>query len=285
MRDIYTSSVLLQTESVKVPPFADSVSEGDVKFTVKVGDFVKADEVVMEIETDKTTVGVPAPFGGVIEKILVSDGDTVKAGQELFVIKKADGGSAPAAKPAAAAPPPPAAAPPPAPKPAAAAPPPPPAAAAPPPPPPAAAAAPPPPPPRPAAPAAKIPVAAIKPAQGIESANVKVPPADYSREITGTRTEQRVKMSRMRIKISSRLKDAQNTNAMLTTFNEIDMSGAMEFRKANLDAFVKKYGIKFGFMSIFTKASAYALQDQPVVNAVIEGNVSILYCLVTGGYR
>lgn len=280
MRDIYTSSVLLQSESVKVPPFADSVSEGDVKFTVKVGDYVKPDEVVMEIETDKTTVGVPAPFGGVIEKILVSDGDTVKAGQELFVLKKAEGGPAPAAKPAAAAAPPPpppaakpaAAAPPPAAKPAAAAPPPAPAAAAPA---PAAAAAPPPPPARPAAPAAQIPVAAIRHAQGIENANVKVPPADYSREITGTRTEQRVKMSRMRLKISSRLKDAQNTNAMLTTFNEIDMSGAMEFRKGNLDAFVKKYGIKFGFMSIFTKASAYALQDQPVVNAVIEGNVSI----------
>lgn len=279
MRDIYTSSVLLQTESVKVPPFADSVSEGDVKFTVKVGDFVKADDVVMEIETDKTTVGVPAPFGGVIEKILVSDGDTVKSGQELFILKKAEGGAAPAAKPAAAAAPPP----PPAAKPAAAAPPPPPAAAAPPKPAPAAAAAPPPPPARPAAPAAQIPVTAIKHAQGIESANVKVPPADYSREITGTRTEQRVKMSRMRQKISSRLKDAQNTNAMLTTFNEIDMSGAMEFRKANLDAFVKKYGIKFGFMSIFTKASAYALQDQPVVNAVIDGNVSIFFvCCVSG---
>lgn len=280
MRDIYTSSVLLQSESVKVPPFADSVSEGDVKFTVKVGDYVKPDEVVMEIETDKTTVGVPAPFGGVIEKILVSDGDTVKAGQELFILKKAEGGAAPAAKPAAAAaaPPPP----PPAAKPAAAAPPPPPKpAAAAPPPAPAAAAAPPPPPARPAAPAAKIPVAAIRHAQGIEAANVKVPPADYSREITGTRTEQRVKMSRMRIKISSRLKDAQNTNAMLTTFNEIDMSGAMEFRKANLDTFVKKYGIKFGFMSIFTKASAYALQDQPVVNAVIEGNVSIIF--LSGG--
>lgn len=276
MRDIYTSSALLQTESVKVPPFADSVSEGDVKFTVKVGDFVKADDVVMEIETDKTTVGVPAPFGGVIEKILVSDGDTVKAGQELFLLKKAEGGAAPAAKPAAAAAPPP---PPPAAKPAAAAPPPPKPAAAAPPQAPAAAAAPPPPPARPAAPAAQIPVAAIRHAQGIESASVKVPPADYSREITGTRTEQRIKMSRMRQKISSRLKDAQNTNAMLTTFNEIDMSGAMEFRKANLDAFVKKYGIKFGFMSIFTKASAYALQDQPVVNAVIEGNVSIFYLL------
>jgi len=101
-------------------------------------------------------------------------------------------------------------------------------------------------------------------------ASVKVPPTDYSREITGTRTEQRVKMNRMRLKIASRLKEAQNVNAMLTTFNEIDMSAAMEFRKAHLDAFVKKFGTKLGFMSIFTKASAYALQDQPVLNAVID---------------
>lgn len=101
-----------------------------------------------------------------------------------------------------------------------------------------------------------------------------MPPADYTKEITGTRTEQRVKMNRMRLKIASRLKEAQNTNAMLTTFNEIDMSYIMEFRKLHLEAFVKKYGIKLGFMSAFAKATAYALQDQPTVNAVIEDNVS-----------
>lgn len=272
-RQIHLSGAFFQTEVVKVPPFADSVSEGDVKFTCKVGDYVKTDQVVMEIETDKTTVGVPAPYGGVIEAILVADGDTVKAGQELFKLKKAEGGPEPAAaapKAEAAKPPPP-----------------PPAAAAPPPPPPPVmpptqplATPPPPPPPPPpasaAAPAAQIPVAAIRHAQGISQATVKVPPADYTREITGTRTEQRVKMNRMRLKIAQRLKDAQNTNAMLTTFNEIDMSTAMEFRKANLEAFQKKYGIKIGFMSIFAKASAYALQDQPVVNAVIDGN-EIIY--------
>lgn len=273
--EIHLSGAFLQTENIKVPAFADSVSEGDVKFTCKVGDFVKQDQVVMEVETDKTAVPVPAPFGGVIEAIHVKDGDTVKAGQQLFTLRKAEGGpataSAPAPKAAAAPPPPPkpapaAAKPPPPPPPAAARPPPPPAAARPPPPPS------PPPSPKPAAPAASIPVAAIRHAQGISEPTVKVPPADYTREITGTRTEQRVKMNRMRQKIAQRLKDAQNTNAMLTTFNEIDMSSAMEFRKANLEAFQKKYGIKIGFMSIFTKASAYALQDQPVVNAVIEGN-------------
>jgi 2-oxoglutarate dehydrogenase E2 component (dihydrolipoamide succinyltransferase) len=176
---------------------------------------VAVDEVVMEIETDKTTVAVPAPGSGVIEEIYVADGDTVKSGQQLFKMKIT--GEAPAAKaaaPAQAAAPQAAAPPPPPPKPAAA--------AAPPPPPPAAA-APPPSPPKPSAPAAKIPVAAIRHAQAIEAATVKLPPADYTKEITGTRTEQRVKMNRMRLKIASRLKEAQNTNAMLTTFNEIDM--------------------------------------------------------------
>lgn len=249
---------------IKVPPFADSVSEGDVRFTCKIGDEVQVDQNVMEIETDKTTVGVPTPVSGVIEEIFVKDGDTVKAGQDLFKIKAGPVSGKAAAPAKAAEPPKPVqSAPPPAPKPAAAAPPPPP-------PPPTPRATPPPPPPRPQAPASSVPIAAIRHAQAVE-ASVKVPPADYSREITGTRTEQRVKMNRMRLKIASRLKDAQNTNAMLTTFNEIDMSSIMEFRKAHLDAFVKKYGIKLGFMSVFSKAAAYALQDQPVINAVIDG--------------
>lgn len=105
---------------------------------------------------------------------------------------------------------------------------------------------------------------------------MKVPPTDYSKEIAGTRTEQRVKMNRMRQRIAQRLKDAQNTNAMLTTFNEVDMSHIMAFRKKNLDAFTKKHGIKLGLMSPFVKAAANALMDQPVVNAVIEEN-EIIY--------
>ncbi|XP_037731319.1 dihydrolipoyllysine-residue succinyltransferase component of 2-oxoglutarate dehydrogenase complex, mitochondrial [Drosophila subpulchrella] len=257
---IHTTSSLWSEQTVNVPPFADSIAEGDIKFTCKVGDSFAADEAVMEIETDKTTVAVPAPFAGSLTDILVKDGDTVKPGQALFKIKP---GAAPAkaAAPAAAAPAPAPAAPKAAPAPAAAAP-----KAAPA---PAAAAAKPPPPPPKAAPRPPpaAPVAALKPAV----AQVKVPPADGSRQILGTRSEQRVKMNRMRQKIAARLKDAQNTCAMLTTFNEIDMSYAMNFRKQNLEAFVKKYGIKFGFMSIFSKASAYALQDQPVVNAVIDG--------------
>ncbi|XP_068156979.1 dihydrolipoyllysine-residue succinyltransferase component of 2-oxoglutarate dehydrogenase complex, mitochondrial [Drosophila tropicalis] len=264
-QSFHTTTSMWSEQTIKVPPFADSIAEGDIKFTCKEGDSFGADEAVMEIETDKTTVPVPAPFAGTVTAILVKDGDTVKPGQELFKMKP---GAAPA-KPAggAAAPAPAAPKPEPA-KPVAAAAPAAPAKAAPPPPPPAAAARPPPPPPA-AAPraAAPSPIAAVKPSV----AQVKLPPADGSRQILGTRSEQRVKMNRMRQKIAARLKDAQNTCAMLTTFNEIDMSYAMDFRKQNLEAFTKKYGIKLGFMSIFSKASAYALQDQPVVNAVIDG--------------
>lgn len=126
-------------------------------------------------------------------------------------------------------------------------------------------------PPSPQGPAVSIPVTTIKPAQALEAAKVQLPPDDYTREITGTRTEQRVKMNRMRMRIAERLKEAQNTNAMLTTFNEIDMSRIMEFRKLHQENFTKKYGLKLGFMSPFIAASAYALKDQPVVNAVIDG--------------
>jgi len=104
---------------------------------------------------------------------------------------------------------------------------------------------------------------------------VRLPPQDPTTEIAGTRSEHRVKMNRMRLKIAARLKEAQNTNAMLTTFNELDMSGIMELRKTNQDAFVKRHGIKMGFMSAFVKASAYALQKQPTVNAVIDGQDTV----------
>merc|ERR1712037_872793 len=100
---------------------------------------------------------------------------------------------------------------------------------------------------------------------------LRMPPADPTTEIAGTRSEHRVKMNRMRMKIASRLKEAQNTNAMLTTFNELDMSAIMQLRKENQDAFTKRHGLKLGFMSAFVKASAYALTQSPTVNAVIDG--------------
>lgn len=264
IRYLSTSPVLKDSKVVSVPTFPDSVSEGDVKLDKKIGDSVGIDEVVMEIETDKTALPVTSPINGVIEEIFVKNGETVKYGKELFKVKLSTGAPAPKA-PAADAPKPQAAAPAP-PKPTA-----PPAAAA-----PSPVAAPRPAAQVPAKPVASIPVAAIRHAQSLEAATVKVPPSDPTKEITGTRSEQRVKMNRMRLKIAERLKLAQNVNAMLTTFNEVDMSHIMEFRKSNLDSFIKKYGIKLGFMSAFIKASAYALQDQPIVNAVIDGQ-DIIY--------
>merc|ERR1739848_842136 len=129
----------------------------------------------------------------------------------------------------------------------------------------------------PPGPAATTPVAAIRPTppppvDAVGAAPiVRMPPADPTKEIAGTRSEHRVKMNRMRMKIASRLKEAQNTNAMLTTFNELDMSAIMQLRKESQDAFVKRHGIKLGFMSAFVKAAAYSLTQQPTVNAVIDG--------------
>ncbi|XP_018394725.1 PREDICTED: dihydrolipoyllysine-residue succinyltransferase component of 2-oxoglutarate dehydrogenase complex, mitochondrial [Cyphomyrmex costatus] len=270
-RHIHATSALWEIREVVVPPFAESVSEGDVRWEKKVGDQVKEDDVLCEIETDKTSVPVPSPGPGVIKELFVKDGDTVKPGQKLCTIDIGATGGA-AAAPAEKTPQPSAAAPAKESKPVATPPPPTPSSAAPPVsrpaapiPPPAAE------PPPPQAPTASMPVAAIKHAQSLEGAKVQLPPADYTREIIGTRTEQRVKMNRMRLRIAERLKDAQNTNAMLTTFNEIDMSRIIEFRKTHQESFTKKYGIKLGFMSPFVAASAYALKDQPVVNAVIDG--------------
>ncbi|XP_046433275.1 dihydrolipoyllysine-residue succinyltransferase component of 2-oxoglutarate dehydrogenase complex, mitochondrial [Neodiprion pinetum] len=276
VRHIRSTSSLWELKDVTVPPFAESVSEGDVRWDKKAGDQVKEDDVLCEIETDKTSVPVPTPVSGVIKEIFAKDGDTVKAGQKLCSIDVgASGGAAPAAAKADAPKPTPPPPPPPSPAAAApkpAAPTPQPTQVTPPPPPPKPTTPPASRPPTPQAPTASMPVAAIKHAQSLEGARVQLPPEDYSREIIGTRTEQRVKMNRMRLRIAERLKDAQNTNAMLTTFNEIDMSQIMEFRKANQEMFMKKYGLKLGFMSAFIAASSYALKDQPVVNAVIDGN-------------
>merc|ERR1712032_1757859 len=247
-RSIFTTRVL--GEEVKVivcPAFADSISEGDIRWEKAVGDSVSEDEVLCEIETDKTSVPVPSPGSGVITELLVEDGSTVQPGVQLLKIQLGPGGAKPAAAPAAAAPA-------------------------------AAAAPPPPPPPRPAAPlAARPPPPPMPPKAPAAGAApvLRMPPADPTTEIAGTRSEHRVKMNRMRMKIASRLKEAQNTNAMLTTFNELDMSAIIQLRKDNQDAFVKKHGIKMGFMSAFVKASAYALTKQPTVNAVIEGQGTI----------
>merc|ERR1711979_151638 len=226
-RSIFTTRVLGDEVKVIVcPAFADSISEGDIRWEKAVGDSVTEDEVLCEIETDKTSVPVPSPAAGVIEELLVEDGSTVAPGAKLLKLKVGAGG-APSA----------------------------------------------PPPPKPAAPMASRPPPAPMPPRPTAGAApvVRLPPADPTTEIAGTRSEHRVKMNRMRMKIASRLKEAQNTNAMLTTFNELDMSNIMQLRKENQDAFVKRHGLKLGFMSAFFKASAYALQQNPTVNAVIDG--------------
>merc|ERR1712115_601849 len=259
-RSLYTSQVLREVTVVVCPAFADSISEGDIRWEKAVGDSVSEDEVLCEIETDKTSVPVPSPGSGVIEALHVEDGSTVQPGTKLLTLKLGPGGAKPAAAAAAPAP-------------AAAAAPPPPAPAAPLP------TTAPPPPPKPAAPMSARPPPPPMPAKKAPAPGaspvIRMPPADPTTEIAGTRSEHRVKLNRMRLKIASRLKDAQNTNAMLTTFNELDMSAIMQLRKENQDAFVKKHGIKMGFMSAFVKASAYALTKQPTVNAVIDGGDTV----------
>ena len=183
-----TQDLLLQVKVVVCPAFADSISEGDIRWEKAVGDSVSEDEVLCEIETDKTSVPVPSPGSGVITELLVEDGSTVQPGAQLLKIQLGPGGAKPAAAPAAAAPAPAAAAPPPPPPPAAA-----PAA-------PAAAAAPipttpPPPPPRPAAPlAARPPPPPMPPKAPAAGAApvLRMPPADPTTEIAGTRSEHRL---------------------------------------------------------------------------------------------
>ncbi|XP_029317127.1 dihydrolipoyllysine-residue succinyltransferase component of 2-oxoglutarate dehydrogenase complex, mitochondrial [Cottoperca gobio] len=237
--------------TVKTPAFAESVTEGDVRWEKAVGDSVSEDEVVCEIETDKTSVQVPSPASGVIVELLVPDGGKVEGGTALFTLRKgAVAPKAAEAPEAAAAPPPPSAAPPP--------------------PPPPSAVGPipttmPPVPPVPAHAMDTKPVSAIK-----LTAAPAAPAAQADGATKGARTESRVKMNRMRLRIAQRLKEAQNTCAMLTTFNEVDMSNLSELRKTYKDAFLKKHNVKLGFMSAFVKAAAYALADQPSVNAVID---------------
>ncbi|XP_078418281.1 dihydrolipoyllysine-residue succinyltransferase component of 2-oxoglutarate dehydrogenase complex, mitochondrial isoform X1 [Cetorhinus maximus] len=248
IRHFRTSAVFNDVLTVNTPAFAESVTEGDVRWEKAVGDTVIEDEVVCEIETDKTSVQVPAPHTGVIEELLVPDGGKVEGGTPLFKLRKTEAG---AAKPKPAATP--------TPKPEAAAPPPPPPATT-------AGAIPttmPPVPPVNMQAMDSKPVSAVKPTVGHLA-----PASDVG--VKGVRSEHRVKMNRMRLRIAQRLKEAQNTCAMLTTFNEIDMSNIQEMRTLHKETFLKKHNMKLGFMSAFVKASSFALQNQPVVNAVID---------------
>ena len=268
---------------IRVPTLGESVTEATIgRWFKKAGDPVAVDEPLVELETDKVTIEVPAPSAGTLGDIVAKDGETVAVGALLGQIN--DGAAGAAAKPAAA--PAKAAAP--------AAPPPPAAAAA-----PAAAAQKAPPTDAPLAPsvrkisaesgidAATVPgsgkdgrvtkgdmLAAIEKAasaptpihQPAAAVQVRAPsPADDAAR------EERVKMTRLRQTIARRLKEVQNTAAMLTTFNEVDMSHIMAMRTQYKDVFEKKHGSKLGFMGFFTKACVQALKDIPAANAEIDG--------------
>ncbi|CAK5089499.1 unnamed protein product [Meloidogyne enterolobii] len=258
----YRFTSILGGEVVEVsgPAFAESISEGDIRWQKKIGDFVKADELVAEIETDKTSVEVPAPFAGKIVEFLVEDGAKVIAKQKIYKMEKgAEGGAAaesPKEKPEVKKEPEEKQAeqkPSDAPK------------------------KPPPVPELPKEPMESKHVSEIKPKVVPPiSQQQAFQPRDSTGIIGGNRSETRVKMNRMRQRIAERLKEAQNTNAMLTTFNEIDLFNVMQMRKKYQESFTKKHGVKLGLMSPFVRASAIALQEQPVVNAVIDGE-EILY--------
>jgi 2-oxoglutarate dehydrogenase E2 component (dihydrolipoamide succinyltransferase) len=264
---------------IRVPTLGESVTEATIgRWFKKPGEPVAVDEPLVELETDKVTIEVPAPSAGTLGDIIAKDGETVAVGALLGQIN--DGVAASATKPAAApaksappSPPPPAAAPAPSAKASPAD--------------------------TPLAPsvrklsaesgidAATVPgsgkdgrvtkgdmLAAIEKAasaptpvnQPAAAVQVRAPsPADDAAR------EERVKMTRLRQTIARRLKDVQNTAAMLTTFNEIDMSHIMAMRAQYKDFFEKKHGIKLGFMGFFTKACVQALKDIPAVNAEIDG--------------
>jgi 2-oxoglutarate dehydrogenase E2 component (dihydrolipoamide succinyltransferase) len=269
---------------IRVPTLGESVTEATIgRWFKHAGDSVTVDEPLVELETDKVTIEVPAPAAGVLSEILVKDGETVAPGALLGQIKEGAGAPAkPVAAPAAAALPP--------------------AKPAPPPPQPA---------PTPAAPktapadaplapsvrklaaesgvsaatvqgsgkdgrvtkgdmldaiarAVQTPTPVAQPAAAVQ-ARAPSPPDDAARE-------ERVRMSRLRQTIARRLKEAQNTAAMLTTFNEVDMTSVMALRAEYKDLFEKKHGAKLGFMSLFVRACVQALKDIPAVNAEIDGS-------------
>ena len=271
---------------VKVPQLSESVAEATMlTWKKKAGEAVAVDEILIEIETDKVVLEVPAPAAGVLSEIVQGDGATVVA--EQLIARIDTEGKAGAAAPATAAP-----------------------AAA-----PATAAA-------PAAagataggskgdvamPAAaklladnNLPVSAVagtgkdgrvtkgdvlsavaggaaKAAVATSAIPTGVPTkalpqvaAPAARHDLGDRPEQRVPMSRLRARVAERLLQSQSTNAILTTFNEVNMAPVMEMRKKFQDAFTKEHGVKIGFMSFFVKAAVHALKKFPVLNASVDG--------------
>ena len=244
---------------VMVPTLGESVTEATVSvWFKKVGDTVAQDEMLCELETDKVSVEVPSPAAGVLAEITAAEGSTVEANAKLGVISGSGAAAAPAAAPAADA-----------------------------------------------APAAASKDIANAPSAekamteaGLSAANVagtgrdgRIMKDDVARAVAAAAAapaptpaaphapvaandaarEERVKMTRLRQTIAKRLKDSQNTAAMLTTYNEVDMGEVMALRSQYKDQFEKKHGVRLGFMSFFTKACCHALKEVPEVNAEIDG--------------
>ncbi len=254
---------------VRVPASGESVTEADIgEWLKKEGDAVTADEPIVSLETDKAAMDVPAPVSGVLKKIAAKQGDTVEVGALLAVIEKgasakANGAATPSAsssdnrpsprdvaasgqsvaesrdKPLSPAP-------------------------------------------RRVAAERGVDTSSIagtgkdgRVTKGdVLSAKVKTPatPSAPSAPRDPGAREERVKMSRLRQTIARRLKESQDNAAMLTTFNDVDMSAVMDLRKQYKELFEKKHGIKLGFMSLFTKACVHALKEVPDVNAEIDGD-------------
>jgi len=243
---------------VKIPEVGESISEGTiVSWLVAVGDAVSVDQPLLELETDKVTAEVPSPIGGVVTELLFDEGADVQIGAVVARIDETQAGAvaAPEAAPEAA--------------------------------------------PAAAGSSAMPPLPAARRAAaeaGVDPADVagtgvrgQVRKEDVQRHVAapaapaapvappvepgaGARGVRRVKMTRMRRAIATHLKNTQNTAAMLTTFNEVDMSAVMALRSEYKDAFLKRHGVKLGFMSFFLKAAVEALKEFPAVNGYVDGD-------------
>ncbi|XVF27900.1 hypothetical protein REPUB_Repub14bG0149100 [Reevesia pubescens] len=227
-----------------VPFMGESITDGTLaNFLKQPGDRVEVDEPIAQIETDKVTIDVSSPEAGIIEQLVAKVGDTVEPGTKIAVISKSGGVThvAPSEE-------------------------------------------------KPSKAASELSPAKTKKVE-TEKAKAKtapskekpkapsLPPSKLSAkepQLPPKERERRVPMTRLRKRVATRLKDSQNTFAMLTTFNEVDMTNLMKLRSDYKDAFVEKHGVKLGLMSGFVKAAVSALQNQPIINAVIDGD-DIIY--------
>ena len=211
---------------VLVPILGESVVEATVsKWIKKQGEFVEVDEPIVELETDKVTLEVPASISGILDNLAVSEGDTVEVGALLAMIVA--GEKTEEVK-------------------------------------------------KPAVEKKEEKVHQQKVVSNVNESKPIAPETKVIRSTQNENLEERVPMSRLRLAIARRLKEAQNTAAMLTTYNEVDMSALMEMRSNYQDSFEKKNGVRLGYMSFFVKAAIDALNQFPAVNAEIDGN-DIIY--------